>query len=161
KDRLYASRADSRERRSAQTVLYRSASSLARLTAPILTFTAEEIYQALPGKREESVHLERFGQSETAAVGLSSDEEGAWGRLMGLREEATKILEDNRKQRVIGSSLEGAIDFSPDAGLARDRELTGWSGDAFADFFIVSEVGDLPADTHDAAVSAAYPGLLL
>ncbi len=160
KDRLYASAAASPERRSAQTALYRIGRLLAILTATVLPFTAEEIYETLPGKREESVHLERFGRWETEAGGLLSPEaEEAWGRLLKLREEATKILEDKRKERVIGSSLEAALDFSPDPGLDRDREAAGWGSD-FADFFIVSEVAPMTAGEDSSAVpSAAYPGV--
>ncbi|MGH9443404.1 MAG: isoleucine--tRNA ligase [Thermoanaerobaculia bacterium] len=159
KDRLYASAPVSRERRSAQTVLHRAASTLSRLLAPILTFTAEEIYQEVPGKREESVHLERFARWETETGLVSPEGEEAWGRLLKLREEATKILEENRKQRVIGSSLEAALDFSPNLQLDRDREATGWDA-GFADFFIVSDVAAIPADGDPASVaSAAYPGL--
>ena len=60
KDRLYASAAGSPERRSAQTALSRIARALASLAAPVLAFTADEIWSALPGKKEESVHLARF-----------------------------------------------------------------------------------------------------
>ncbi len=160
KDRLYASGAGSPERRSAQTVLFRAASTLSRLLAPILTFTAEEIHQSLPGKREESVHLERFPPRSDGEGLLSRDEEAAWDRLLRLREEATKILEENRKQRVIGSSLEAALEFSAIPDLDRDRAATGWA-DSFADFFIVSEVGSLAEGAESTSASSAYPGLFI
>ncbi|HWC65447.1 MAG TPA: isoleucine--tRNA ligase, partial [Thermoanaerobaculia bacterium] len=78
KDRLYASAADSPERRSAQTALYRIGRLLAMLVATVLPFTADEIYEALPGKREESVHLERFGPMD--AEPLPEPVERAWER---------------------------------------------------------------------------------
>jgi len=159
KDRLYASAAGSPGRRSAQTVLYRIGRLLAVLAATVLPFTAEEIYEVLPGKREESVHLERFLPRSDGEGLLSREESEAWERLLRLREEATKILEENRKQRVIGSSLEAALDFSSDPRLDRDREAAGWGPD-FADFFIVSEVALAAAGEDPASVpSAAYPGL--
>jgi isoleucyl-tRNA synthetase len=162
KDRLYASAAASPERRAAQTVLFEIAGVLCRVCAPILPFTAEEVYQELPRNREESVHLERFAVSETGAARLSIEIEEAWGRLRKLREEATKILEENRQQRVIGSSLEAALDFSGQEQLGRDREITGW-GDNFADFFIVSDVGALSAGEAGASgiPSETYPGLFV
>jgi isoleucyl-tRNA synthetase len=155
KDRLYASGAASRERRSAQTVLYRIARRLALLAAPLLPFTAEEIYEALPGKREESVHLERFARMD--AEPLSEPVRDAWERLLRLREEVTKVLEARRQERVIGASLEAALTFSAGEALAGDRRATGWEGAAFADFFIVSDLDEAAAGQEFA--SAAYPGL--
>jgi isoleucyl-tRNA synthetase len=156
KDRLYASAPDSALRRSAQTVLYRAARVVACLAAPIISFTAEEIYEALPGKREESVHLERF--SSLGGASLSEPDEKAWDRLLALREEATKILEEKRQERVIGSSLEAALSLSPAPALAADRARTGFDGNAFADFFIVSAIDDSGA-ADSGFESAAYPGL--
>jgi len=155
KDRLYASAAAAPERRSAQTALYRIGRRLAMLTATILPFTADEIYEALPGKREQSVHLERFGRMD--AEPLPEPVERAWERLLSLREEVTKVLEDRRKQRVIGSSLEAALTFSADPALAEDRRETGWEGLPFADFFIVSDLDESAGPLEIA--SAAYPGL--
>ncbi len=156
KDRLYASGARSPERRSAQTILYRIARALSTLVAPILSFTAEEIYRELPGKREESVHLERFGPVDAAPLPKSVDE--AWERLLRLREETTRILEKQRQERVIGSSLEAGLVLSENAALAEDRRATGWAGVAFADFFIVSELATAGGADGD-AVSETYPGL--
>src|SRR5262249_17641798 len=68
KDRIYASAAGSTERRSAQTAMYRIARALTAAAAPILPFTAEEIWSALPGKKEESVHLARFEALEDFAT---------------------------------------------------------------------------------------------
>jgi isoleucyl-tRNA synthetase len=155
KDRLYASAAASRERRSAQTALWEIARTLAVLATPILPFTAEEIYGEIPGKREESVHLERFGTLDAAA--LSEPDDRAWERLLRLREEVTKVLEDRRKERVIGASLEAALTFSADAALDADRRATGWDGAAFADFFIVSDLDQASGGLELA--SEAYPGL--
>ena len=155
KDRLYASGAASVERRSAQTVLHRIGRALAILAAPILPFTAEEIYEALPGKREESVHLERFGRMD--AETLPEPLRESWDRLLSLREEVTRLLEARRQERVIGASLEAALTFSTDARLASDRSATGWDGPEFADFFIVSDVDESP-DAMEIA-SETYPGL--
>jgi len=157
KDRLYASAAASPERRSAQTALHRIARRLAMLIATVLPFTAEEIYEALPGNREESVHLERFGRMD--AEPLDEPVDAAWERLLRLREQVTRVLEDRRKERVIGASLEAALTLSPHEGLADDRRRTGWAGPAFADFFIVSDLDEAEGPLEIA--SETYPGLTL
>ncbi|MEO8191123.1 MAG: class I tRNA ligase family protein, partial [Acidobacteriota bacterium] len=163
KDRLYASAPRSPERRSAQTALHRIGRALATLSAPVLPFTAEEVWQALPGAKEESVHLSRFETLNDAAGDPAA--EAAWGRLMALREEVSTVLEEARRDKTIGSSLEGAISLSGDAGaLDADRAATGFSGAAFADLFIVSSArmeAAAEAGLPGWRASAAYPGLSL
>jgi isoleucyl-tRNA synthetase len=156
KDRLYASRADSRERRSAQTAMNRIGRVLATLLAPELPFTAEEVWQALPGKKEESVHYARFDTLDDAPdVAIPRE---SWERLTKLREEVSVLLEEARRDKTIGSSLEGAIALSGDAStLAADRAATGTDGPGLADFFIVSETVEGLASAG--SESAAYPGL--
>jgi isoleucyl-tRNA synthetase len=161
KDRLYASAAKSRERRSAQTALYWIARALATAAAPILAFTAEEIWSALPGKKEESVHLARFEALDE--LGGAAVAAAAWERLTKLREEAAVILEEARREKVIGSSLEGAIalDARP-VQLESDRAATGTGGTGLADLFIVSETLEEATPSGDGwRESQAYPGLRL
>ncbi|HZI67611.1 MAG TPA: isoleucine--tRNA ligase, partial [Thermoanaerobaculia bacterium] len=161
KDRLYASPADSAERRSAQTALHRIARSLATLAAPILPFTAEEIWGALPGAKEQSVHLSRFDGLDDFPQDPLPD--SAWDRLMKLREEASALLEAARREKVIGSSLEGAIALSAHADLEADRRVTGTAGPGLADLLIVSETIAAPAGSNGSGwtESRAYPGLVL
>ena len=165
KDRLYASAPGSPERRSAQTALYRLARTLATLSAPALPFTAEEVWQALPGAKEESVHLARFETLDDLAGDSPARPDEAWGRLMGLREEVAILLERARRDKEIGSSLEGGIEMTRHSGLAADLEAAGMPGrDALADLFIVSLVTDfeeLPAEGSGVHPSAVYPGLRL
>jgi isoleucyl-tRNA synthetase len=159
KDRLYASAPDSRERRSAQTAMNRLGRALATLSAPILPFTADEIWTALPGRKEESVHLARFETLDDAERDSSSSP--AWERLTKLREEVAAVLEEARRDKVIGSSLEGAIALTPHPDLERDRAATGTEGPGLADLFIVSRVSVEPADEggRDRRSSSAYSGL--
>ncbi|HTR02710.1 MAG TPA: isoleucine--tRNA ligase [Thermoanaerobaculia bacterium] len=160
KDRLYASAAGSPERRSAQTAMYRIGRAIAAAAAPVLVFTADEIWTALPGKKEESVHLARFeALDEARAEALPA---AAWERLTQLREEAAVILEEARRDKVIGSSLEGAIALSPNPALDADRAATGTTGAGLADLFIVSETveGENPAG-DGWRESRVYPGLRL
>ncbi len=160
KDRLYASGASSPGRRSAQTAMHRIGRAIATTAAPVLVFTADEIWKALPGKKEESVHLAGFeGLEESLAVNVPME---AWMRLMQLREEAAVILEEARRHKTIGSSLEGAIALTANAALENDRAATGTAGSALADLFIVSEVLEEPAASGtEWRDSQTYPGLSL
>ena len=159
KDRLYASPADSRQRRSAQTAMSRIGRVIATLAAPVLPFTAEEIWEALPGSKEESVHLARFEALDDLPQEPLPEE--AWDRLMKLREEAAVLLEQARREKTIGSSLEGAIALTANADLERDRTSTGAAGAGLADLFIVSETISEAAGSDGVGwtASQAYPGL--
>jgi isoleucyl-tRNA synthetase len=159
KDRLYASPAASRQRRSAQTALSRIGRCLATLAAPVLPFTAEEIWEALPGSKEQSVHLARFeGLDDLPKEPLPLE---AWDRVMKLREEAAVLLEAARREKTIGSSLEGAIAYTSNADLENDRLAIGATGPGLADLFIVSETVPeaTPSDGEGWVSSQAYPGL--
>ena len=161
KDRLYASAPDSRDRRSAQTAMDRIARALATLAAPVLPFTAEEIWSALPDPKEQSVHLARFETLDDVARDF--DAAPAWERLTKLREEVAAVLEEARREKVIGSSLEGAVALTPNEALETDREATGARGPGLADLFIVSEVsrGAATDPGNGWRASSAYPGLSL
>ena len=154
KDRLYASAPASRERRAAQTTLLRIARTIATLSAPVLAFTAEEIWEALPGRKEESVHLARFDSLNDVPADSGADQ--AWDRLTRLREEVAAMLEEARRDKTIGSSLEGAIALTPSKELARDRAAVGASGAGLADLFIVSDVSQAPPGS-EGRPSLAYP----
>jgi isoleucyl-tRNA synthetase len=111
KDRLYVNAPDAAGRRAAQTVLYEILSAMVRLIAPVLPFTAEEIWQKMPPgeEREESVHFAFF---PTASQQWHDDELAArWDRLLAVRDEVLKVLEDMRKEKIIGNSLEAAVDL--------------------------------------------------
>jgi isoleucyl-tRNA synthetase len=158
KDRLYASAPAWRERRAAQTAFHAIGRALATFAAPVLPFTAEEIWTALPGKKEESVHLARFETLNDVPATLSDPE--AWDRLTRLREEVAVILEEARRRKEIGSSLEGAVRLTADAVLQKDRAATGTGEAGLADFFIVSAATEETAASEDGWRStAAYPPL--
>jgi isoleucyl-tRNA synthetase len=107
KDRLYTSRKDAHERRSSQTAMYLITDTLTRLLAPVLSFTADEIWQFLPGDREASVHLTVFPPLSSG----HRDEELAarWARLFDVRSDILKALELKRVDKVIGHPLDAAI----------------------------------------------------
>jgi isoleucyl-tRNA synthetase len=102
KDRMYTLGAASPERRSTQTVMYLICDGLARLLAPILPVTADDLWRHLPGARAASVHLADFPSVERLTNRPLLDE---WGRLLSVREVVNAALEQKRKDKVIGTSL--------------------------------------------------------
>jgi len=139
KDRLYCEASAGRRRRAAQSVLYRLAEDITRLMAPVLPFTADEVWGFLPGQREESVHLAQFpSEHELAKETLD------WSAILDVRSAVTKALEEARAAKHIGSSLEASIALrAPAATLAPLREheakSQGFPGN-LASLFIVSQV---------------------
>jgi isoleucyl-tRNA synthetase len=111
KDRLYTFAPKNRERRSAQTVLFRIADALARMLAPILVFTADEIWENLPHLQPEdkfSVHTEVFPE----ASGRNRDELlRQWSELFEVRDQVLVSLEAARTAKEIGSSLEARVEL--------------------------------------------------
>jgi isoleucyl-tRNA synthetase len=123
KDRLYTSPAHSVRRRAAQTTLYRIADALVRAVAPLMCFTAEEVWSQLPhtADREASVHLAQF----IPASSLHDEVPSAyrrqldnWPRLIEVRDAALKALETARRDNVIHSPLEARLYLSADEKLA-------------------------------------------
>jgi isoleucyl-tRNA synthetase len=150
KDRLYCSHRESRERRAAQTVLLRILETLLGLMAPILSFTAEEIWSYLPGgERPESVFLTRFPSPSDEEQDRSLEEK--WEKLFLVRREVTKALEPARTAKLIGHSLDAKVQISaPDSY----RTLLAQMADELPQVFIVSqvEVGECPAGSHESDV---------
>ncbi|ODS53555.1 MAG: isoleucine--tRNA ligase [Acidobacteria bacterium SCN 69-37] len=103
KDRLYTLRADSPERRSAQTACYVIADTLARLLAPILSVTADDVWRALPGSREPSVHLALFPADLDRWIDTALEER--WRQLRAIRDVVNQALEGARQRKEIGSAL--------------------------------------------------------
>ncbi|HKD92402.1 MAG TPA: isoleucine--tRNA ligase [Terriglobales bacterium] len=161
KDRLYTFAPHWRTRRSAQTAVWRIAEALVRLLAPIMTFTADEIWQYLPrvAGRVESVHLAVFPRAEeitgritdaAAAEQVRSD----WTELMGIRGEVLKALEEARAAKLIGGSLEAALTITADGPSY--QVLHRYEGDLRA-LFIVSGVHLVEGAELNVTVSKA-PG---
>ena len=106
KDRLYTLAPRSRERRSAQTALYLMADGLTRLLAPILSFTADELWRHMPGAREESVHMALFPTAADLEAFTDTPLVERWNTLLALRERVLAEIEPLRKSKQIGSSLQ-------------------------------------------------------
>jgi isoleucyl-tRNA synthetase len=108
KDRLYTFARDDRRRRAAQTACYEILVALTRLMAPILTFTAEEVWGHIPGGgKPESVHLMTFPEDRGEWLDEALEEE--WERLLEVRREVARALEAARQRKIIGSSLEARV----------------------------------------------------
>lgn len=115
KDRLYASRADSLARRSAQTALHTLANTLARLLAPILVHTTDEAWEYLKHtEKEESVHLAPFPVMEALDEALLE----RWETLLEVRESVKKTLEEARQAGAIGNPLEACMEITTTAEQA-------------------------------------------
>jgi len=111
KDRLYVLEKDSPSRRAVQTVLWKVLQTITLLIAPILSFTAEEIWSYLPFKKEESVLLASWPELPV----YFEDEELAdsWDVLLQLKEEVNRVLEKARREKIIGNSLQADVDLYP------------------------------------------------
>ena len=134
KDILYIEAEKSHKRLSMLTVLYTVLSKSVRLLAPILSFTAEEVYDNMPYEDAESVHLTDF-----PAKNLIDDAalEAKWDKLLEVRDDVNKALEESRNEKVIGKSLEAAVEiYSNDSEVV---ELLN-AVDNLHQLFIVSKV---------------------
>jgi len=117
KDRQYTTQENSLARRSTQTALFHIIEALVRWLAPILSFTAEEIWQHIPGKRHESVFLNTW---YTGLVALADDavmNAAYWEKLRLVRDAVNKELENQRAAGQLGAPLEGAAFLYCDAEL--------------------------------------------
>jgi isoleucyl-tRNA synthetase len=154
KDRLYTFAARSGARRSAQTAMYLMADGLTRLMAPILSFTADELWRFLPGKREESVHVAVFPSSAELARFQDADLVNRWKQLVDVREQVLAEIEPLRKNKQIGSSLQAKVVLSatPAELALLERYLR-----ELPMLFIVSDVELRPAPTDVEANSEARP----
>jgi isoleucyl-tRNA synthetase len=159
KDRLYVSAPDSRERRSAQTALHTLLCLLLWDMAPILSFTAEEAYQHLPGVDLDSyptIFTYPFALQDKAF--MSVEERGTWDRLLTVRAEVTRAIEPERKSGNIGHSLDVSLHL-----YAQDDLLSELKANCsfLQELFIVSEVHVQKAEDapEGAFASQELPGL--
>ena len=154
KDRLYCDGEASLSRRSAQTALYLILDTMTRLFAPILAFTCDEIWQAMPHRKEDDVRnilLNTFNPA-FAEYALRSEEMDKWAALEQLRDGVNAALEAARAAKKIGKALEAHVTLAADdTGRAALEAIRKDFGDQWADLFIVSDV----EVTEDAAVFAA------
>ncbi len=119
KDRQYTAKGDSLARRSCQTALFHIAEALVRWMAPIISFTADEIWGYLPGKRGHSVFTQEWYNALPCLIMNEPMGDNFWKELLLVRGEVNRILEQARADRKIGSSLEAAVTLYAEPRLAR------------------------------------------
>ena len=148
KDRLYCEKEDSVERRAAQTTIYRILSALTRLIAPILSFTAEEIWSYLPHAASDDAKSVFLNEMPKAS-GLTEDADfmAKWDLIYQTRMDANKVLEEKRNEKLIGKSLEAKVTIS----VADDAQyaILSDAADVLAKVLIVSEVSVVKAESGD------------
>jgi isoleucyl-tRNA synthetase len=159
KDRLYTAPAGSERRRAAQTALYRIADALVRAVAPLMCFTAEEVWTHLPGAagRPASVHLTEFKTPEQILEGISEQQTESlknWDNLLEVRTSVLASLEEARQSRLIGSGLEARVRIAAEGDL---WNLLDRYRKFLPTFFIVSQV-DLGKGAFGIAIEKALGG---
>ncbi len=152
KDRQYTAKADGLARRSAQTAMYHVLEALTRWLAPIVSYTADEIWQFMPGQRSESVFLETWYQGLVPLDAHTELNSGFWQKLMAVRTAVSKELEKVRAQGAIGSSLNAELELYCNDELFTDLKRLG---DELRFVFITSDVKALPEHSapEDAVVT--------
>ena len=154
KDRLYCDAAEGLERRSAQTALFLILDAMTRLFAPILAFTCDEIWLAMPHRHSDDARNVLFNEMVLPYYGyaLSEDEMAKWSRIAALRNAVNGELEQARAAKTIGKSLEAEVDLTVPA---EDAFLAEMDSAMLADLLIVSQVRVELGDALTVAVRPA------
>lgn len=138
KDRLYCEYKSSHTRRSCQTVLAEVLNVLVRMISPILSFTSEEIYSAMPEnmRTKQSIHLEKWFSLNPEYINDQLSKK--WEKIYTLRKEVNKKIEEKRQSQIIGLSLDARVYLN----ISNEDYLfiKNYSTDELADIFLVSQV---------------------
>ena len=159
KDRQYTTQANSIARRSCQTALFHIAEALVRWIAPILAFTADEIWQYLPGERNESVMLNTwYDQLATLPEGFALDR-AYWEQIQAVKGTVNKELENLRAAKAIGGSLQAEVTLFGEQALVDQLAKLGNE----LRFALITSTASLAplADAPTDAVVTEVPGLKL
>lgn len=125
KDRQYTTKTDSLARRSAQTAMYHIIEALVRWMAPILSFTAEEIWQFIPGKRNESVFLNTWYTDLHAVSEQTMMNQAYWEKVRLIRDAVNKEIEAQRNAGKVGSALETEVELYCESDLKSQLDALG------------------------------------
>ena len=151
KDRLYTMPVDSRGRRSAQTAMYHIAEAFTRWIAPILSFTADELWGYLPGERKDNVLFATWYDGLEPLPADAPLTAADFDHLLALREQVSKVLEPMRANGAIGAALEAEITVAADADTAARWQPLA---DELRFLLISGDVQVRPATTDEVFVSA-------
>ena len=159
KDRQYTTPANSLARRSTQTAMYHVLEMLSRMIAPILSFTADEIWQNIPGDRVESVFLSDFADSLELLPESEEFSDQFWAEVMAVRTAVNKELEVKRAEKAVGSGLSAEVDLYCNERL---QKLLAQLGEELRFVLIVSRASasDLQ-EAPEEAVTTELEGLSL
>lgn len=159
KDRQYTLKKDSLARRSAQTAMYHIIEALVRWMAPILSFTAEEIWQYIPGKRNESVFLNTWYSELAALPNTELMNEAYWEKLRQIRDSVNKELENLRNAGKVGSGLEADVQLFCEPTLKTQLDALQ---DELRFVLITSSAEIYLANSHqEDVITTGIPGLAL
>lgn len=148
KDRQYTTKSDSLARRSCQTALWHIAEALVRWIAPILSFTADEIWHYIPGERGEFVFTEEFYPGLFALEQSETMGESYWQKVLEVRSEINRVLEQARNDKIIGSGLEAEVTLYANDEIA---ELLNKLGNELRFVLITSKAEVKPLAQADVA----------
>lgn len=158
KDRQYTAKSDSTARRSCQTALYQIAEAMTRWMAPVLSFTAQEIWDTLPGERGEFVFTDVWydGINQYAEQGQLDD--AYWSTILAVKEQVNRALETAKKDKVLGASLEAELTLYVSDSL---KETLAKLEDELRFVLITSAVtlapiSDKPADAFDSELDGLF-----
>ena len=141
KDRLYTTSEDSFARRSAQTSLYHISHSLMRVMAPVLSFTAHELWEVLCNEKDHSIFTDYW--YELPKHGLSNEDINDWNNIIKVRAEVNKRIEEVRESGKIGSSLQAQLRINANKDIM--ESLTRFKDDL--KFIFISS--DVTINLHD------------
>lgn len=125
KDRQYTTKDDSLARRSTQTAMYHVSEILVRLIAPVLSFTADEIWQSLPGERPASVFLSLFADGLPTLAPQGEFDDDYWAKIMAVKTAVNKELERQRAEKRVGAALSAEVVLFCDEALKADLSRLG------------------------------------
>ena len=158
KDRLYCEEKDGLRRRSAQTALYLIVDAMAKLFAPILAFTCDEIWQSMPHRQEDDRRNILLNQMPADCAGYVLPEEtmARWDTVIKLRQDVNGVLEKARADKRIGKALEAHVTLE----TADEAVKAACAGLNLAEIFIVSDCAwAAPEEDAEAACGENFPGL--
>ena len=157
KDRQYTAHTESKARRSCQTALYHIAQAMVRWMAPVMSFTAQEIWEALPGQSTPYVFTDVWYPGfANLPAGKFSD--AFWQQLLEVRDEVNKVLEAARREEKLGASLQAEVTLFANAELA---QALSQLGDELR-FVLITSTAKVSAEQPvAAAVATAIKGLIV
>lgn len=151
KDRQYTTQENSLARRSAQTALYHIVEAFSRWIAPILSYTADEIWQVIPGKRSESVFLETWYEGLFSLSGGEEKGRDYWKQILDVKVATNKVLEAARNEGLIKASLSSEVTLYCNSELS---EVLDGLGEELRFVLITSDVKVVPIEAADESASS-------